>query len=109
MLETSAVASLREEDFIDVDVDVEVSEADVELELAEADGEGVGELPMLPTAVPPSARIGSAARENLLVEVSQHPLVGRLVSQQYLPELHWRIASSPAAVLSAMQSVSRSS
>ena len=82
MLETLAAASLLEEVFLDVDADVEVSEAEVELELAEADGEGVGELPMLPTAVPPSARIGSAARENLLVEVSQHPMVGRLVSQQ---------------------------
>lgn len=42
----------------------------------------VGELPMLPTAVPPPASIGSAARENLLVVVSQHPGEGRLVSQQ---------------------------
>ena len=79
MLETLAAASLLEEVFLDVDADVEVSEAEVELEL---DGEGFGELPMLPTAVPPPARIGSAARENLLVEVSQHPVVGRLVSQQ---------------------------
>ncbi len=49
--------------------------------------------------------IGRAAlrlsRENLLVDVSQQPGSGRLVSQQKLLVLHSRTASFPDAVLSA--------
>ena len=37
---------------------------------------------MLPILVPPPAIIGSAAKENLFVVVSQQPGLGRLVSQQ---------------------------
>lgn len=49
-------------------------------ELAAAVDEGA--LLMVPMLVPPPAMIGSAANENLLVDVSQQPGLGRLVSQQ---------------------------
>ena len=62
----------------DGDDDAGVLEAGAELE-ADADG---GAPVMVPMLVPPPAIIGSAANENLLLDVSQQPGLGRFVSQQ---------------------------
>ncbi len=76
-----ALGEMGEVEEGDGDDDEGVLEAEAELEAA-ALAVDEGALLMLPMLVPPPAIIGSAAKENLLVVVSQQPGLGRFVSQQ---------------------------